>query len=512
VDHGSEKIGALAAPNSTFEELFLLQKLMRSTGSDNVDFRLRQSNFDIDAHGRGAPWLGMPVEALSSLNSLLLVGSFLRKDHPVLSARLREAANHGMQLSVLHACADDLLMPVANEAIVAPSAWPQLLLEVLAAALVEKGRATPTDWTEALDGVVAGEAAQQIAASLSAGESGAVLLGNAAVQHPRAGDLVRIGQAIAEVYELNFGVIGEAANSVGGYLAGATPRAVGAMNATALGTAGLNVQAQMTAGMKGMLLLNVEPGLDIANGAAAMQSLAQTDAVVALSAFQSEQLMQIADVLLPVSPFTETGGSFVNCEARMQAFNGVVRAMGQARPAWKVLRVLANKMDLDGFDFDSVEDVRVAALAGGDAGLSQVAASTANVSDIAGPEARVSVFEGYLDNGLEGAAAAAEKNNDGVERVADVPIYAGDMLVRRAVSLQLTADARAPEAVVSPATAQQLGLSDAGMVTVSSQGQQVTVPLKISDTTADNTVRLASAHPTTCGLDGLFGAVQVERA
>ncbi|MGB7303877.1 MAG: NADH-quinone oxidoreductase subunit NuoG [Burkholderiaceae bacterium] len=512
VDHGSEKIAGLAAPQSTFEELFLMQRLVRAMGSDNIDFRLRHSNFDIDAHGGGAPWLGMPVQAISSLDAMLLVGSFLRKDHPVLSARMRESAQHGMQLSVIHATDDDLLMPVAHKLIVGPSQWKQQMLEVLAAALLRKGRATPAEWSGALNGVVASDRAGQIVDSLCSGEFRAVVLGNAAVQHPQAGDLMRIGHAIADLCEASFGVIGEAANSVGGYLAGATPRAVGAMNATALGSAGLNVQAQIGAGMRGVVLLNVEPGLDIANGASASAAMKQADVVVALSAFQSPELLEVASVLLPVSPFTETGGSFVNTEGRLQAFNGVVRPLGQARPAWKVFRVLGNKMDLPGFDFDSVEDVRVASLTGGDKGLSAVAASASSVGAITGPQARVSIFEGFLDNLLSGEISADRMTVNGIERIADIPIYSGDPLVRRAKSLQLTRDARAPRARMHSQTAGELGLDDADSVSVSVNGQRVIVPLSRDNAVAPGTLHLAAAHPSTAGLDGLFGTVNVERA
>ena len=490
VDHGSNKIAGLAAPSSTFEELYLLQKLVRAMGSDNVDFRLRQSDFDIDTNGQGAPWLGMKIADVSTRDRLLLVGSFLRKDHPVLSARIREATQTGTQLSLIHACDDDLLMPVAHKAIAAPSQWPELMLQVLAGVLKETGRSAPSALASALTGVTAGEQASQIAVGLASGESRGILLGNAAVQHPQAANLMRIAQAIAEAVDGECGVIGEAANSVGGYLAGATPRAVGAVNAKALGTEGLNATQQMQQEMRGVVLMNVEPDLDMANGAASMAALKAADTVVALTAFQSESLMQVADVLLPIAPFTETGGSFVSCEARLQSFNGVVRGAGQSRPAWKVLRVLANQLDLADFDFDSVEDVRIAAM---------------------GPN-QEGGFDAQLDNAIHGALSSSSTPGGSLERIADVPIYAGDALVRRADSLQKTADAAQPTARVNPETLATLDVTTGDNVSVQANGQQITVPVLADATVAPGALRLSTATAQTAGLDGLFGSVQVGRA
>ncbi len=224
IDHGAERIAALGSPVSTLEELYLLQKVIRGLGSDNVDCRLRQVNADIDSAGQGAPWLGMAIADIDSLDRLLLIGSFLRKDHPVLSARIRGAVRHGLQLSIVHACDDDLLMPVTHKAIIAPGRWRDLLLEVLAEVLRTKGLASPQGMGEALEGVQAGPQACAMAADLIAGEASAILLGNAAMQHPDAGDLMRIANAIAKVCNGRSGVIGESGNSVGGYLAGATPQ------------------------------------------------------------------------------------------------------------------------------------------------------------------------------------------------------------------------------------------------------------------------------------------------
>lgn len=493
VNHGAEKVAALAAPTSTVEELYLLQKLMRGIGSDNVDFRLRQADFSIDTVGSGAPWLGMPLADVNSLEALVLVGSFIRKDQPLLSARIRQAVSRGLRLSVIHGADDDLLMPVANKAICAPSQWRDQLLQVLACVLQAKELSAPGGMAEALksvDAASADDASRAIAETLVSGERTAILLGNAAIQHPSAADLMRIGQAIANACGGRFGVVGDSASSVGGYLAGATPNALGAVKAKPIGSAGLNAAAQLGGDMRAYLLLNLEPALDMASGSAALKALAMAEAVVAVTPFQSEDLMSVAHVLLPAGPFTETGGSFINVEGRLQAFNGVVRAAGDCRPAWKILRVLANRMDLKGFEFDSVSDVRDEAL--GDTGEG---------------------FGARLSNDISGELSAGSSAAEGsLERLADVPIYFSDALTRRSPCLQETSDASSPQASLHPQTLEQLSLTSGDQVVVSQGGGEAMVEAVADISVAPGVVRLAAAHVSTANLASMFGPVSVRRA
>ncbi len=491
VNHGSERIGALAGPTSTVEELYLLQKLARGMGSDNIDFRVRQADFSIDSAGQGAPWLGLSIAEISGLDHLLLIGSFLRKDHPVLSARIRRAVSHGLELSVLHASDEDLLMPVARKSIVAPSQWRGQLLQVLSVVNQAKGLANPAAFEQAMADLSVGEAARAIADSLLSGEQTAVLLGNAAIAHPQAGDLMRIGQAIATACEARFGVIGDSASSVGGYLAGATPRAVGAISASPVGSAGLNAAEQLRADLKAFLLLNLEPSLDCAGGAAAMKSLTAAETVVAITPFKSDDLMSVADVLLPAGPFTETGGSFVNAEARLQIFNGVVQAAGESRPGWKVLRVLANRLDLKGFEFDSVADVRLEALGS------------------AGAQAAEGAFESSLSNSLVGDLTGDRdwQSEQTLERLGDVPVYFADSIVRRGEALQQTADAQAPQARLHPDTLSRLGLESGTQVVLEQAGGAATVELTADASLATDVVRVAGAHQSTVNLTEMFGPI-----
>ena len=487
-EHGAQALGALGSGQSTVEELHLLGRLMRGLDCDNVDFRLRQLDFSAEGARAGVPWLGMSVEEAGALDRLLLVGSFLRKDHPLFAARIRQAVKRGAKVSIVHAADDDLLMPLANKAIVAPSQWTRVLAEVLAAALQAQGRPAPAGLAASvaidLAAIVPGEAARAIAASLSSGERGAVLLGNAAVQHPDYARIARLAQAVAVATGARFGQVGDAANSVGGYLARAVPSA-----------GGLDARAMVEQPRSLYLLLNNEPALDHAMPAVARAAMSKAESVIALTAYRSSELLEYADCLLPIAPFTETAGTFVNCEGRVQSFNGVVRPAGESRPAWKVLRVLGNLLGLGGFEHDSPEAVRAEALS----------------PDVAG----------HLDNALAdaapaGGAPAAPTAPGALERLADVPIYASDPVVRRAESLQKTRDARPARARANAATITRLGLAagDAVRVRQSAGGApgEATLELERDDALADGVLRVAAAQPGTAGLACAFGAISIEKA
>jgi len=466
--HGAAAIGALAAPASTVEELFLLGRLMRGLGSESVDFRLRQSDFGADGGRAGVPWLGMKVAEVDSLDRLLLIGSFLRKDHPLLAIRVRHAVKRGAQASVLHATDDDLLMPLAARAIVRPSAWVQTLAEIAAAVAVIRGIDPP------LAGVTPGEAARKIAASLCSGGNGAVLLGNAAAQHPRAAQLHAWAAWIAQAAGARLGVTGEAANSVGGYLAGAVP-----------GALGLDASAMVREPRRAYLLFNCEPEYDTADPAATLAALKGADTVISFAAYRNSAL-EYAEAILPITPFTETAGTFVSCEGRVQGFNGVVRALGEARPGWKVLRVLANQLGLAGFDYDSPEAVRADALPG------DVAARLSNATSVApAPVAAAS-----------GAA----------ERIADVPVYFSDAIVRRAPSLQKTADARPPRASANARTLAAFGLKPGDKTRVRQGEAAALLECALDERLPDGVVRVPAAHASTSTLGPMFGPLTMEPA
>jgi NADH-quinone oxidoreductase subunit G len=478
VDHGPKSIGALGAAHSTVEELHLLAKLVRGLGSDNIDHRLRHADF-ADTGG-SVRWLGTSIASLSTLQRVLVVGSFLRKDHPLFAQRIRQAARKGAKVHSLNAAHDDWLMPMASTSSVAPSGWVQALADIATAIGANNGATPPSGGT-------ATDAAKAVAASLASGERKAILLGNAAAQHPQAGALLALANWIGTQTGASVGYLTEGANTVGAQLVGAQPK-----------NGGLNA-GQMLAGpaLKACLLLNVEPTLDAANAAAASAAMQAAEMVVVMTPFRNVA-HDVADVLLPIAPFTETSGTFVNAEGRVQSFHGVVKPLGETRPAWKVLRVLGNMLALPGFDFETSEDVRAEAL--GD--VSAIAARLSNAGGAAATSHTASVA----------ASAAPIEGAPTLERIADVPIYATDSLVRRAGSLQLTADARAPFASLPPALWAQLGLADGAKVRVTQGAAHAVLPARLDATLAATAVRVPAGHADTAALGAMFGAISVERA
>jgi len=464
-EHGAASIGAIGSAHSTVEELHLLAKLVRGLGSQNIDHRVRHADFTAP---EGVRWLGTSIASLSTLQRVLVVGSFLRKDHPLFASRLRQATRKGAKIHSLHAVQDDWLMPLASTLTVAPSAWVQTLAEIAAAVAAEKGATAPVSANVT-------DAAKAVAASLLSGERKAVLLGNAAAQHPQASGLLSLANWIGEQTGASVGYLTESANTVGAQLVNALP-----------GEGGLNAQQILTGSLKAVVLLNTEPAFDAANPAAAVRALQGASLVVALTPFKNAAL-DVADVLLPVAPFSETSGTFVNAEGRAQSFHGVVKPLGDTRPAWKVLRVLGNVLNLDGFSQETSEEVRAEAL-----------------GDIASIPARLS--------NKTSVSAKPAATSTALERVSDVMIYATDSLVRRATSLQLTKDARPPVAGLSASLWAELGLNGTAAVRLK-QGDAIAVlSAQLDPTLAANAVRVPAGHPATAGLGSLFGPITVEKA
>ncbi|MCA8090057.1 NADH-quinone oxidoreductase subunit NuoG [Burkholderia anthina] len=470
-DHGANALAMLASAHSTAEELFLVKQLANELKTPNVDFRLRQQDFS--APVQGVPWLGMPIADLSNVDAAFIVGSFLRRDHPLFAARLRQAAKNGAKLHFLHATADDSLIRTAKRIVAAPSAWLDELAGIAAAVAQLHGVALP----DTLAGVTASPAAQAVAQSLANGERRAVLLGNVAVRHPEFAKLHAVAQWIAENTGATFGFLTEAANTVGAHVVNALP-----------GEGGLNAREAFAQPRKGYVLLNVEPEFDTADPAQALAALNQAEMVVVMSPFKHG--LDYADVLLPIAPFTETAGTYVNAEGSVQSFNGVVRPLGDTRPAWKVLRVLGSLLDLPNFEYETAEDVRVAAL--GDAGVASRLSNKTSVAPV---------------------RVAANVANGTFERLADVPIYHADALVRRAGALHLTAAAKAANVAALPAALfDRLGLKEGDAVRVRQGERAVQLPAVRDANLAETVVRVSAATPAGAALGSLFGELVVEKA
>ncbi|HXM81306.1 MAG TPA: NADH-quinone oxidoreductase subunit NuoG [Burkholderiales bacterium] len=423
-----QEFGVLASPHSTLEELYLAGKL------GPADFRLRHAEFSADGRREGIPWLGMRITELGALDRVLVVGSFLRKDHPLIAHRLRQAAKRGAQVHILHSVDDDWAMPIAGKRIVPPSEIPNSI----------------SSFQESLKG----------------GKNAAVLLGNFAQQHPQAAQIHAAAQALAQVTNAKLGFLGEAANSVGGYFAGLP--------------CGGNVNSILQ--KKNLILLNLEAEFDFADTQAAMTAVNQADFVVQLSAFETG--LDYADVLLPISPFTETAGTFVNTEGRAQSFYATVNPLGESRPAWKVLRVLGTLLGKPEFGYDTLDEVRAACFGGRD-------------------------ITGLLSNKINLESKPQPGRAQGIQRIAEVPLYFADPLVRRSVPLQKTKDAQPPKAWMNAKLMARLGISAGQWVLVNGAAR---LPAALDDKLPDECVRIAAAHHLTSPIGPMFGTLTLEKA
>ena len=396
-EHGAASIGGLLSPHSTVEELHLATQLLRGLGSDNIDSRLRHAQFS--QQGDKVRWLGMPIAALSELQSVLVVGSYLRKDHPLFAARIRQAQRKGAQVFSINSQERDWAIPKTDITLPAGQ-WGVALAQIAAAVAQAKGIAAPVT-------AQADDAAKAVAASLLQGERKGVLLGNAAAHHAQADALLALANWIAEQTGASVGYLTEAANTLGAQWVGAMPQASGKNAGQMMAGAGSNMRA--------MLLLNVEPEFDTA----AAQPV-EADMVVTLSPFKAN--MAFSDVLLPIAPFTETAGTFVNAEGRVQSFHGVVKPLGDTRPAWKVLRALGNILGLQegAFAANAAEDVLAST------GL-QVGEKTTSSR--------------YNNKSCSGSFDGLNAQND-MQEPCSAAIYQLDSVVRRAPSLQATRDGR----------------------------------------------------------------------
>ncbi|CAM8646764.1 NuoG NADH dehydrogenase/NADH,ubiquinone oxidoreductase 75 kD subunit (chain G) [Comamonadaceae bacterium] len=401
-NHGANSVGALVSPHSTLEEVFLAKGLLNGFGSGSVDFRLRHAEF---VTPNGVPYLGTSIASLSTLQHVLVVGSNLRKDHPLFAQRIRQACKAGARVHALADTAQDWALPLASMQVVESAVWAQTLADIATAVGEQAGVQAPVAGT-------ATDAARAVAASLLSGERKAILLGNAVAHHAKSSSLTAIANWIGAQTGSTVGFLTESANTVGAYAVGALPSAEG-----------FNAGQMLTGALKAAILLNVEPEFDSATGAAAKQGLMDAEMVVTLSPFKAN--MAFSDVLLPIAPFTETSGSFANAEGRVQSFHAVVKPLGETRPAWKVLRVLANLLDVSGMSFESTQDVL----------------SAMNASGIDGK----AVAADRLSNGFNGTIDLTPAE----VRPAVASIYQLDGLVRRSGSLQLTADARSAQEVAA---------------------------------------------------------------
>jgi len=470
--HGADALGVLLAPNLSVEELHLGASLARALGSDNVDHRVRQSDFR--AKPAGAPWLGMPIAALDELEAVVVVGSNLRKEQPLVAARLRGAAKRGCAVSFVNVAADDQLMPTAARIASRPSELAAALAAVAGAAAQAKGERVKGDLKRAIGG-----AERAIAASLAGKARSAILLGHYAQQHPDYAVLLDIAREIGRMTGATVGILPDGGNAVGAHLAGAVPRT------------GLDARAMVDSPRRAYLVAGVEMAVDM--GARAVQALAASEFSVVLTAYR-DAAAERAHVMLPIAPYAESSGTFVNMEGRAQAFNACVKPQGEARPAWKVLRVLGSLLGLPGFDAETLDDVR------------REVCKSQGAADL----------QAWVGSRLSNEGAAVEwevrARPAALERIAEFPLYATDPIVRRSPPLQKTADGKASRtARFHPATFAAMGLAAGGQVRVRQGGGEALLAAVADAGVPEGAVRVARGVAETAALGEGDVAVDVVR-
>jgi len=478
---GGDATGVLASPNATAEELYLLQKLARGLGVSNIDVRLRQADFRDDAAEPLFPWLGQELQALENLESALVIGSNPRKEVPLLAHRLRKAALKGGAVMFLNPRRYAHLFPVA--AYVLSSA--QEIPAAVAAVLKATGKPVPAHLKDFVAAQKPDAEETKIAEQLAKGERKAILLGHLALNHPAYADLRALAAALAEATGARLGYLPEGANAAGAWLAGAVPhRAAGGRK---LDQPGKNARAMLEVPRSAYVLLGTEPELDGWDGAQALKALKAAKHVVGITSYMTEAMQQYAQVLLPAAAYGETSGTFVNAEGRWQSFTGVVQPLGEARPAWKILRVLGNLFELKGFEQVSSEDVL--------------------------KELRDAVGEVHTDNRYTGSrTVSAATPAKGFMRAAETPVYSADPLVRRAAPLQASRDADAAYAHLSPEDAKRLKLAAGDKLSLRADGARLTLPVKLDESIAAGDVWVPAGLAATLNLGPMFTAVDLEKA
>ncbi len=478
---GSEAdLGTLVAPHSTLEELYLAQKLTRGLGSPHIDHRLSQVDFSQAKADPVMPWLGMNLPDLETLNAALLVGSNIRKDQPIAALRLRKSALAGAEISLIN----PKRVPLNFEAAEQITVRYDRLVEQMHALAVAAG----CDLS-ALEGAP-GDAQvstqhQRIVESLKSGERSAVMLGNLAAAHPARATLLYLARQIARATNATVSLLPERGNTAGAWLAGAVPhRGPGGVAADREGS---NAAQLLAGGARRYLLVNAETDYDAASPAAAAQALHDADGVVALASYLSPTLASTADVILPIAEFTETFGTYVNAAGQWQTTKGAVAPPGEARPGWKVFRVLAEALGLEGFGFDSPEAITQEV---------QRACTSVELNNLLD-----------ADDKLEYPGSLAAP----MVRSGETPIYRTDPLVRRSQPLQKSTDGKQAFMSMNASVLASIGASEGDAVTIDQGGARAVLPAKLDEAIPDGTVWVPMGLYETRTLGTVFGEVTVSQ-
>ncbi|MCK4863991.1 MAG: NADH-quinone oxidoreductase subunit G [Gammaproteobacteria bacterium] len=456
---GVENIGALVSPSATVEEMYLTQKLMRAIGSNNIDHRLRQADFSDQDIAPQFPALGQSLNDLENNDAVLLIGSWIRKDQPIAAHRIRKASLNGAKIMSVNPVDYDFNFAIEEKVITSPAEMVNSLAAITKALLSLTGSSAAEGLDALLSNIKANDVHIEIAKHLHSAEKATVILGTQAMLQPQLADLRALSNIIAELSGATMSTLSDGANAAGAYLTGVLPnRLCGGEPSN-----GKTANEMFSKGLNAFVLLDVEPEFDTANPSVAMKAVNDADFVISMTPYVTEEMKAYADVLLPVSPSSETSGTYVNAEGTWQSFTGAVTPLAETRPAWKVLRVLGNIFELDGFDYITSEDVR-------DEAKDQAAAIDAT-------------------NKMQWRCPKTlAKEAENIQRIGVLPIYAVDSVVRRSDALQQTEDAIPACVIINAETAKQNNIQDEDDVVVIQNKAKIKLRVYIEDSIPDNCV------------------------
>jgi NADH-quinone oxidoreductase subunit G len=482
--NNANQIGAIASASSTLEELYLLQKFIRGIGSNNIDTRLKQADFSDQDNAPVFPYLGQSISEFENLQSVLLVGSNVRKDQPIINHRIRKAVLHGATVNAVNPVDYDFNYPVDAKSIVAPDQMPMELASIIKAFSELTNINVDSQLKQSIDKANVNDTHKTIANNLNDADNAIILLGNYATTHPQYSLLRSLAGQLAKLSGSKLGYLSENANTSGAWLAGAiSHRSAGGKETSK----GMNVQEMLSANLKAYVLMNVEPELDCNNSSLAREAMKSADFVVSLTAFRSDAMNDYADVLLPISVFTETSGTYINNEGTAQSFVGVVAPIAEARPAWKVLRVLGNYFELDGFDYQSSTDVL-------DEAMNEIGEIKGNNLD------------------AWNTSITFNNNGSGIQRITETPMNMIDSICRRAVSLQNTSDIADGAIHINSNLAEKNKLTNDDSANVEQDNNSVTLKVIIDERVPDDCVLIHSVHPDQISLGASFGTIRISKS
>ncbi|WP_028389098.1 NADH-quinone oxidoreductase subunit NuoG [Legionella fairfieldensis] len=477
--HGSEQFAAFASPSSTVEEFYLLQKFMRELGVNNLDHRIQQIDFRDQADQPIMPGSSLKYAELENQQAILLFGCNIHREVPLAGLRVRKAFRNGARLFAMNPVDYDYHFDLSAKVIVSPQEMP-IQLAKLVLAMTDDVSQLSEEMQKLLIGLKPDEATLAIAKALKE-SNGTIITGALCENHPHASLLRTLIHTLEEGSQIKILRLTTGANSAGACLAGMLPHRTTA--GKSVNPAGLDVQAALDAKLKGYFLLAVEPGFDFANPYQARQSMLGAEFVVMLSAFHNESMEDYADVILPMAPYAETSGTYINVDKTWQTVKGALKPYKEARPAWKIIRVLANLLHCKGFDYVSSDEV-----------LKEVKELTTMAADYK--------YQPYYPESLP-------LSNQPLVRVGEWPLYRSDAVVRHAHALQICAAAETACIRVHPSTANRLKLDE--VATVSQGDIEITLPLKRDERVAPDVVWVANAMPETVDLGHSFAAITIKR-